>query len=111
MQKDKGIYIWWMLESIVAIEEYTRGVTPEFFERNSLIHDACLMQFQHLGETANKMKTYFPDDESLPYRQMIGFRNFIAHDYIGIELMDVWDTIIKDLPELKNTLLKLEDQL
>ena len=111
MQKDKSIYTWWMLESITTIEEYTQNMTAESFERNSLVHDACLMQFQHLGETANKMKACFPDDESLPYRQMIGFRNFIAHDYIGIELMDVWDTIIKDLPELKTTLLKLENQL
>lgn len=29
---------------------------------------------------------------------MIGFRNYIAHDYIGIELYEVWETIQKDLP-------------
>ncbi len=35
---------------------------------------------------------------------MIGFRNFIAHDYIGIDIEEVWETIEKDLPALKVTL-------
>lgn len=54
------------------------------------------------------MKTYFPEDESLPYRQMVWFRNFIAHDYIGIDLIDVWETIVTDLPKFKKTLIKLK---
>lgn len=65
------------------------------------------MQFQHLGETANKLKTISHEDNSLPYREIVGFRNFIAHDYIGIELAEVWDTIEQDLPELKQKLTQL----
>jgi uncharacterized protein with HEPN domain len=65
------------------------------------------MQFQHLGETANKLKANFPEENSLPYKKMIGFRNFIAHDYVGIELGDVYETIVQDLPPLKMKLEKL----
>lgn len=43
----------------------------ERFERESLAHDACLMQFQHLGETAGKLKANFPEDSSLPYKEMV----------------------------------------
>ncbi|MDQ1343549.1 MAG: hypothetical protein QG650_268 [Patescibacteria group bacterium] len=77
------------------------------FEKDSLVQDACLMQFQHLGETANKLKSNFPTENSLPYREMVGFRNFIAHDYVGIELSDVYETIIRDLPPLKTKLEEL----
>lgn len=93
-----------MFEAIRAISLYSAGLNARTFAQNNLVKDACLMQFQHLWETANKCKTYFPDDEQLPYRDMIGFRNFIAHDYIGIDIEEVWETIEKDLPALKVTL-------
>jgi uncharacterized protein with HEPN domain len=38
---------------------------------------------------------------------MIGFRNFIAHDYVGIELTEIYETITRDLPPLKVKLEKL----
>lgn len=106
-RKDKSLYVRWMLESIAKIEAYSAGLDAASFEKDGKAYDACLMQFQHLGETAAKMKSTFPDDESLPYRQMVGFRNFIAHDYVGIELAEVFDTITQDLPGLKEKLVAL----
>ena len=108
-KKDKALYVRWMLESIGKIQAYASGMTCEQFARDGKSHDACLMQFQHLGETAGKMKAAFPKDASLPYRQMVGFRNYIAHDYVGIELAEVYDTIAHDLPALKEKLERMAE--
>jgi uncharacterized protein with HEPN domain len=104
MGKAKEIYLSRMLESIHQIETYVEGLSAEDFDQNRLVSDACLMQFQHLGETAGKYKIAFPEDTSLPFREIVEFRNFIAHEYLGIELIDVWDTIENDLPELRKKL-------
>lgn len=90
-----------MIEAIDKIFEYTKGMNFEKFNQDDKIIDACLMQFQHLGETANKLKTHFPEENSIPYAEVVGFRNFIAHEYLGIDIDIVWNTVSKHLPLLK----------
>lgn len=63
------------------------------------------MQFQHIGETANKIRKDFGHIEGLPMSEMIGFRNYIAHEYIGIDILDVWDSIVHDIPLLRKNIL------
>ncbi len=38
---------------------------------------------------------------------MKGLRNKIVHDYDGVNINIVWDTIKKDLPNLREQLMKL----
>lgn len=71
MKKDKYVYMEIMIEAIDAIREYTIGMDFETFDRDNKTIDACLMQFQHLGETANKLKTNFPEENSLPYSEIV----------------------------------------
>jgi uncharacterized protein with HEPN domain len=42
------------------IESYAQDISLENFYQNTMLHDACLMQFQHLGETLSKMTREFP---------------------------------------------------
>jgi uncharacterized protein with HEPN domain len=105
--QEKKIYLEQILESIEKIESYVQDKTIQEFETNSMMHDACLMQFQHIGEIANKIRTKWKIAEDLPYSEMIGFRNYIAHEYLGIDIIDVWDTIQIDLPELRKNIKKL----
>jgi len=34
--------------------------------------------------------------------EAIGFRNVLIHDYFGVDIEAVWDTIKKNIPEFKN---------
>jgi uncharacterized protein with HEPN domain len=38
----------------------------------------------------------------IPWKDIIGFRNLLVHQYFGIDLDVVWDIIKNDLPVLKN---------
>ncbi len=44
-----------------------------------------------------KPETRHPD---LPWKEMIGMRNFLIHDYDDIDIHIVWSTVTKDLPDL-----------
>jgi uncharacterized protein with HEPN domain len=36
-------------------------------------------------------------------------RNFVTHQYFGIELSEIWSTVINDIPLLKNQIEKIID--
>ena len=42
----------------------------------------------------------------LPWKQIAGFRDIAIHDYITLDLDRIWDSVNKDIPELKEKLLK-----
>jgi uncharacterized protein with HEPN domain len=33
--------------------------------------------------------------------EMRGMRNFVTHEYFGVELSDIWSTVVNDIPVLK----------
>jgi uncharacterized protein with HEPN domain len=78
------------------------------FEKNQLIQDAVLMQFQHLGESATKLKQHFPEEDRLPFLEIISFRNLIAHDYLGIESAKVYEIAVEELPKLEQILAQMD---
>jgi len=45
-----------------------------------------------------------------PWKQTIGMRNILVHQYFGINLNEVWAVIEKDLPILKKNIQQLLSQ-
>ena len=59
--------------------------------------DACIF-IEGMGrEDFLDDKRTHPD---IPWREMRGLRNRIAHGYFDVDLGIVWDTVRKDLPDL-----------
>jgi uncharacterized protein with HEPN domain len=58
-----------------------------------------------LGEAATKIMGQHPEfaaqHAEVPWRNMRGMRNRIAHGYFDIDLTAVWDTLQTALPALK----------
>jgi uncharacterized protein with HEPN domain len=69
---------------------------------------AIFMQLQIIGEAANHLSqallTKYPQ---VPWRQVVNFRNIIAHEYFGVDYETVWTTIFKDLPPLTGVLQQM----
>lgn len=95
-----------ILDSINQIEFYIKWYDFEKFIDDRKTFDAVLMQLQHIWETTKKVIYNFWDIKWLPVNEMVWLRNFIAHDYLWISEKIIWETIISDLPDIKNKLLK-----
>ena len=39
-------------------------------------------------------------NSDIPWREIVGMRNRLVHDYFDIDLPLVWDTVRYDLPDL-----------
>ena len=71
-------------------------------------YDATLMSLLQIGETLNKLR-----DELfanlLPIKGTYDVRNFIAHDYEGVNKMIIEDIIRTQLPKLKQIILNIKN--
>ena len=66
---------------------------------------AVIMNLVIIGEAATRMVSDFPEftaaHPEIPWRNMRGMRNRIAHGYFDIDLGQVWETADMALPELR----------
>ena len=65
----------------------------------------CAMQrcirMQTLAESTQRLSLAFKSQHpDIPWRQLAGFRNQLAHGYLGVDLDIVFDIIQHDLPGL-----------
>jgi uncharacterized protein with HEPN domain len=100
------VYCLRILEAIGKINLYAEGYDDPFvfFEANDQKDfNACLLQLLHIGEQVNRIsETTKSMAPLIPWPMIKGFRNLIAHDYVGIDKLIVFDTITRSLPDLKN---------
>ena len=92
-----------IIESIDKITSYIKGFSnPDQLNDDQLSFDAVLMNFIIIGEMVAKLSEEFKASHNLiEWLKIKGFRNLVAHDYFGVDLDAVWDTIERDIPGLK----------
>ena len=73
---------------------------------------ACAKQIEIIGEAANiitpETKAMFSD---LEWKQIIGMKHILVHEYFGIDFELIWQVIINDLPGLKQKVLTVLNSL
>lgn len=112
MSKDPIIYIDDILDSIKISREYIGNLSKDQFFNSLQIQDAVCRRLQIIGEAANALPDDFTSRYSeVPWREIVGMRNFIIHEYFRVDLDRVWDTVQKSLPELQKQLEGLKQSL
>ena len=108
MIKNDQVYLEHILEAISKIESFVNGLTKFDFDRNVLIQDAVIRNFEIIGEATKKISKQFTQKHSeIPWQDMAGMRDKLIHDYLDVDLDVIWRTIESDLPLLKEMLSKI----
>ncbi len=104
------LYIQDMIEFCSRVMDYSAGLDRNTFLSTRVLYDASLRNLTLIGEAATHIPDYFRQDHpEIPWRAIVGARNVMMHDYIGIDNQVVW-TIIQDaIPELYTNLCALGD--
>ena len=83
-----------MIEFCEQVLEFTAGMDEEGFFSNSLVNAATLHKIALIGEAARHVPEEVRNDYAdIPWVSMIGTRNRIIHDYLGIDDDRVWEIV------------------
>jgi uncharacterized protein with HEPN domain len=108
MRKDNSFYLTHILEAIKSIEEYTDGYSYDDFIVSKKTQDAVIRNFEIIGEAANNLdEDFITTHSAVAWEKLVSMRNLLIHEYFGVDLDIVWDTIQEDVPELKEKLVDI----
>jgi uncharacterized protein with HEPN domain len=91
-----------ILEAIAQIESWSPESAPAGMYRSAVLHQLIV-----IGEAANRLSTEFRDAHpDIPWRDVIGQRVQLAHQYWATQWARIQQTVSEDIPALKAALLK-----
>jgi uncharacterized protein with HEPN domain len=104
MSRDE-VYLLDILDAAKLALEYVHGKSRDEFPRDTQLQDAVIRRLAIMGEAARRVSDAAREAiPGLPWRQMVGMRNIVIHEYDDVDLSVVWDAVARDLPPLVDEL-------
>ena len=99
--KDDRLYLLHILERCRRIERFIQ-VGKEGFMESEALQDAVIRNVEVIGEAAKRVSG---DSRArmaqIDWKGVCGMRDVLIHDYIGVDLDEVWNVAFLRVPELR----------
>jgi uncharacterized protein with HEPN domain len=109
--RDAGI----VLDLIHAAEKiltFTAHKDKAVFVANAQLVSAVSFEVAVLGEAAKHLSAHLQSKHSeIPWRKMAGMRDRLIHGYNDIDVEELWNTAIRDVPTLLAQLRRIHAEL
>lgn len=100
--RDAREYLRDIEERCTRIIDYTSGFTRDQVFTDPMRFDGVLHNFHVIGEAVKALpETVRRKNPDIPWKDIAGMRDFIAHVYFMLDLDILWQGIQKDVPHLR----------
>ncbi len=103
MSRDLSLYLTDIINSVDRIKDYTRNMNYDDFVEDIKTYDAVIHNLQIIGEATKQVpeiiRQKYPD---IPWRQVAGLRDVIAHTYFMVNPEIVWNILNTELKSLRD---------
>lgn len=97
-----------ILEAIERIIQYAQDMDFEQFSGDQKTIDAVIRNLIVIGEGSKHIPEEIQNEApDVPWEEMRGIRNVVIHEYFGVSLSILWETVQKDVPALLEPLKAL----
>jgi uncharacterized protein with HEPN domain len=108
--RDDRLYLIHVSECIERIERYTATGQAAFLA-DMMIQDAVLRNLHTLAESTQRLSESLKAKHPVvDWPSIAALRNVVVHDYLGIDLVQIWDIVERDLPALKRTIVAMLEE-
>jgi uncharacterized protein with HEPN domain len=103
------------LEDIVkAMDDalsFVKNMNYDIFAKDTKTTYAVIRALEIIGEATKKVPSSVKTDyDQIPWKKMTGMRDKVIHEYFGVDLKRVWNTVNNDLPALKPLFEKILEE-
>ena len=108
MKKDVKIFLNHILESIENIETFSKDITKNEFMNNRFNQNAIIRELEIIGEASRNIPDNFRKKHSdIIWKDIIGTRDKLIHNYFGVDIDVVWNAVTQDIPQLNAQIKKI----
>ncbi|NBD36437.1 MAG: DUF86 domain-containing protein [Chloroflexi bacterium] len=100
MPRDRAVLLD-IARAAELILEFRAGMDKTAFLSDPKTQSAILHQLMVMGEAVKRLSSDFrADHPQIPWSLIAGMRDILIHGYDIVDLEEVWQTVIMDVPEL-----------
>ena len=100
MSPDEPLLLDMMTPAVQAVG-FTNGVDEAQFRTSALHQNAVIRSLEVIGEAATRISPELRQAHpEIPWRDIIGMRHRLIHNYTNVSLDVVWDVLCNRLPQL-----------
>ena len=108
MSKDEWIYITHMLNMSRKDVDLIEGLGRSDYDQDETLRLALTHLVQIIGEAAQRVSPEFREQyPNIPWKEIVGMRNRIVHDYLNVDEDVIWEVVQQDIPPLVEALAKI----
>ncbi len=103
MQPDQrdAAYLWDMLDAARTVEQLSSGLDFTQYSNDRRTQLAVERSLEIIGEAAGKVSALFRNAHpEIPWRQIIGQRNVLIHEYGEVKQERIWKVVKENVPQL-----------
>lgn len=95
--KDKRI-LQLIIEHCLTIEKVISDLSKEQFESDTILKNSVCFDVLQIGELAKSLSDSFTlEYNQVPWKNIKGMRDWVAHGYHKIDINKVWKTATEDI--------------
>jgi uncharacterized protein with HEPN domain len=99
------MYLRDILGAMDEIERFVEGMTLEEFREDRRTFHACVRNLEIMGEAVKNLPEDLRDEhDDVPWREVAGMRDKVAHAYFGVSHEIVWKTIKTRFGEFRESI-------
>ena len=100
-QQDDAVYVGHMLDMTRRAVKAIKNKSRAKYDKDDILRLGLTHLVQVIGEAARKVSAKFQRAHpEIPWRNIIGMRHRIVHDYMRVDEDILWQVVTNDLPEL-----------
>jgi uncharacterized protein with HEPN domain len=111
MTKEFIDYIEDIIKAMDDASVFVKNMDYDIFVKDTKTTYAVIRALDIIGEATKKLPSSIKVDYiQIPWKKMAGMRDKVIHEYFGVDLKRVWNTVNNDLPALKPQFEKMLEE-